>query len=51
MTVIIILINFSKLRTLPNAELVVIKGAGHVPIFTRTREVVDAIEGMFFNGK
>lgn len=38
-------------RTLPNAELVVIKGAGHVPIFTRTREVVDAIEGMFFNGK
>ncbi len=38
-------------RTLPNAELVVIKGAGHVPIFTRTREVVDAIEKWFFNRK
>ena len=38
-------------RTLPNAELVVIKGAGHVPIFTRTREVVDAIEKRLFNRK
>lgn len=38
-------------RTLPNVELVVIKGAGHVPIFTRTREVVDAIEKRFFNRK
>ena len=35
-------------KILPNAELVVIKGAGHVPIFTRTREVVDAIERRFF---
>lgn len=38
-------------RTLPNAELVVIKGAGHVPIFTRTSEIVDAIEKRFFNRK
>jgi len=38
-------------RTLPNAELVVINGAGHVPIFTRTREVVDAIEKRFFDGR
>jgi hypothetical protein len=27
---------------------VVVKGAGHVPIVTRTQEVVDAIEKRFF---
>lgn len=35
-------------RTLPDAELVVIKGAGHVPIVTRTQEVLDAINKRFF---
>ena len=32
---------------IPNAELVVIEGAGHVPIVTRTSEVVSAIEKFF----
>lgn len=32
---------------IPNAELVVIEGAGHVPILTRTSEVVSAIEKFF----
>lgn len=36
-------------KTLPDAELVAVKGAGHVPIVTRTQEVVDAIEKRFFN--
>ncbi len=35
-------------RTLSDAEMVVIEGAGHVPIVTRTQEVVDAIEKRFF---
>ena len=35
-------------RTLPDAELVVIKGAGHVPIVTRTQEVLNAINKRFF---
>ncbi len=35
-------------RILPDAELVVIKGAGYVPIVTRTQEVLDAINKRFF---
>lgn len=35
-------------RTLPDAELVVVEGAGHVPIVTRTQEVLDAINKRFF---
>ena len=35
-------------RTLSDAELVAIKDAGHVPIVTRTQEVVDAINKRFF---
>lgn len=31
-------------RAIPDSELVVIPGAGHVPTLTRPREVVDAIE-------
>jgi pimeloyl-ACP methyl ester carboxylesterase len=38
-------------KTLSDAELVVVKGAGHVPIVTRTQEVVDAIEKRFFTRK
>jgi len=38
-------------KTLSDAELVVVKGAGHVPIVTRTQEVVDAIEKRFFTKK
>jgi pimeloyl-ACP methyl ester carboxylesterase len=33
--------------TIPDAELVLLDGAGHVPTFTRTREVVDAIQRRF----
>ena len=36
-------------RILTDAELLVIKGAGYVPIVTRTHEVVDAIDKRFFN--
>lgn len=32
---------------LPNAKLVVLNGAGHVPIMTRPREVADEIMGFF----
>ncbi len=38
-------------KILADAELVVVKGAGHVPIVTRTQEVVDAIEKRFFTRK
>ncbi|MHA1373076.1 MAG: alpha/beta fold hydrolase [Promethearchaeota archaeon] len=38
-------------KILLDAELVVVKGAGHVPIVTRTQEVVDAIEKRFFTRK
>jgi pimeloyl-ACP methyl ester carboxylesterase len=34
-------------KTLPDAKLVVIKGAGHVPIVTRTQEVLNAINHRF----
>ncbi len=34
-------------RTIPNAELEVIKGAGHVPLITYPKEVVEAIERRF----
>lgn len=36
-------------KTIPNAELLVIEGAGHVPIITRTEEVVEAIHRVFSN--
>lgn len=35
-------------KMLPYSELVVIKGAGHVPIITRSQEVIDAIRRNFF---
>lgn len=35
--------------TLPNAKLVVLKGAGHVPTLTRPAEVAHAIEDFFLN--
>lgn len=35
-------------KILPYSELVVIEGAGHVPIFTRPQEVLDAIKKNFF---
>lgn len=34
-------------EVIPNSELRVVEGAGHVPIVTRTREVVSAIESFF----
>ena len=33
--------------TIPDAELVIIKGAGHVPIVTKPQEVISAIENRF----
>jgi pimeloyl-ACP methyl ester carboxylesterase len=33
--------------TIPNAELVMIEGAGHVPVVTKTHEVVTAIAKRF----
>ncbi|MCK4781122.1 MAG: alpha/beta hydrolase, partial [Candidatus Lokiarchaeota archaeon] len=35
-------------KTLTDANLIVIEGAGHVPIVTRTQEVVNAINKRFF---
>ena len=35
-------------KMLPYSELVVIKGAGHVPISPRSQEVIDAIRRNFF---
>jgi len=34
-------------RLIPNAKLVVIEDAGHVPVITRPDQVVDAIEDFF----
>ena len=34
-------------ETLPNAKLVIIKGAGHVPIMTQPSEVADGIMNFF----
>ena len=34
-------------RQIPNSELLVLEGTGHVPTLTRAREVVDAIERFF----
>jgi pimeloyl-ACP methyl ester carboxylesterase len=34
-------------KIIPNAELLIVKGAGHVPILTRTEEVIEAIKRVF----
>lgn len=36
-------------RTIPNAELKLIEGAGHVPVVSRPHETVEAIEKRFFS--